>query len=252
MEELNLNLETKVIRSHTLNFDKNDILNFVLKNNLSKEFNSLKPLLESIGEVKTVLINKNNIENLAIYCCEYRFIFYLKNILTDFPSLKQIVIQKSRTKNPIKSFSEIVELLKPTFGNLLYTDKENNIRLKNQNKNVESLNKKFKESGENKIAVGDKANFDKVYVVVKGTPMSEHKLVYLPYKIEERKYFTKTNTDTQRDIYYSTRNCCPKCSSNKIQQTLAGFVFYDIETYQDKNSVTCLECGHKTIVHNLV
>jgi ssDNA-binding Zn-finger/Zn-ribbon topoisomerase 1 len=53
------------------------------------------------------------------------------------------------------------------------------------------------------------------------------------------------------DDYNKEHKYCPNCGNNKLMVTFAGYIFYNYETYVDKNSVSC-ECGWNGIVHDLV
>lgn len=55
----------------------------------------------------------------------------------------------------------------------------------------------------------------------------------------------------EEDIYYSKHRYCPQCGGNAYMATMVGYNFESLETYKDKNRVTC-PCGWKGIVHDLV
>lgn len=81
--------------------------------------------------------------------------------------------------------------------------------------------------------------------------------------LEDIKMNIKTYTErnivmsTQERIlseYNDSHKCCPKCGSDKNTQTLMAFPLdlNNPEKYKDENRVTCLNCGWKGIVHDLV
>lgn len=54
--------------------------------------------------------------------------------------------------------------------------------------------------------------------------------------------------------YHKEHACCPKCGSKHHSSTLVGYLFNSQhpEKYKDMNSVTCIDCGWKGVVHQMV
>lgn len=61
---------------------------------------------------------------------------------------------------------------------------------------------------------------------------------------------TEEEKEKQQDLYYSNHLYCPQCGGENYMYTMVGYVFEKLETYKDKNRVTC-PCGWKGIVHDL-
>ena len=100
------------------------------------------------------------------------------------------------------------------------------------------------------VSVGDKVE---TFVVHKSAP-AEPGFVYAPFVMCEHTEETLKEYNDIMDKYRAQHRCCPICSSRNYSTTLVGF-FLDAnhpDDYKDRNSVHCLDCGWKGIVHDLV
>lgn len=54
--------------------------------------------------------------------------------------------------------------------------------------------------------------------------------------------------------YESKHEACPKCGSLAYSTTLMGFVVNmdNKESYKDRNTCTCMDCGDRHIMHDRV
>ena len=51
--------------------------------------------------------------------------------------------------------------------------------------------------------------------------------------------------------YHELHNSCPKCGSSHIISTLMGYIYDNLETFENRNEARC-GCGWRGIVHDLV